>query len=111
MEIRLLPAIKIEFTGLFYIILSCLDKKETDGLSFSIQRVCKHAKSLQSCQTLCEPINYSLPGSSDHGILQARILEWVAMPFSRSSSPGIESLLSLHWQASSLPLAPPGKPI
>ena len=36
---------------------------------------------------LCpDPIDYSLPGSSDHRIFQARILEWVAMPFSRGSS-------------------------
>ena len=41
------------------------------------------AKSLQSYRTLCNPMNCSPPGSSDHGILQARILEWVAMPSSR----------------------------
>ena len=40
----------------------------------------------QSCRTLCNPMDCSLPGSSDHGILQARILEWVAMPSSRGSS-------------------------
>ena len=40
----------------------------------------------QSCPTLCDPVDYSLPGSSAHGILQARILEWVATPFSRGSS-------------------------
>ena len=40
----------------------------------------------QSCPTLCDPIDYSLPGSSVHGILQARILEWVAVPFSSGSS-------------------------
>ena len=40
----------------------------------------------QSCPTLCEPMDGSLPGSSVHGILQARILEWVAMPFSWGSS-------------------------
>ena len=45
-----------------------------------------HAKSLQSCLTLCKPIDCSLPGSSVHGILQAGILEWVAMPSSRGSS-------------------------
>ena len=39
-----------------------------------------HAKSLQSCPTLCEPMDCSPPGSSVHGILQARILEWVAVP-------------------------------
>ena len=38
-----------------------------------------------SCLTLCDPVNCSLPGSSVHGILQARILEWVAIPFSRGS--------------------------
>ena len=38
-----------------------------------------HAKSLQ-CLPLCDPMDHSPPGSSDHGILQARILEWVAMP-------------------------------
>ena len=39
-----------------------------------------HAKLLQSCPTLCNPIDCSPPGSPVHGILQARILEWVAMP-------------------------------
>ena len=37
-----------------------------------------HAKSLQSCLTLCNPIDCSSPDPSVHGILQARILEWVA---------------------------------
>ena len=40
----------------------------------------------ESCMTLCEPMDYSLPGSSVHGILQARILNWVAMFFSSGSS-------------------------
>ena len=44
------------------------------------------AKSLQSCLTLCHPMDCSPPGSSVHGILQARILEWVAMPSSRRFS-------------------------
>ena len=44
------------------------------------------AKSLQSCRTLCDPKDCSPPGSSVHGILQARILEWVVMPSSRVSS-------------------------
>ena len=72
----------------------------------------------QLCPTLCDPMDCSLPGSCVHGILQARILEWVAMPSSRGSSlpkdrtPGSNSTLShlLHWQAGSLPLAPPGRP-
>ena len=40
----------------------------------------------QLCLTLCDPMVCSPPGSSVHGILQARILEWVAIPFSRGSS-------------------------
>ena len=49
------------------------------------QSTCR-TKKLQSCPTLCNPIEHSPPGSSVHGILQARILEWVAMPSSRRSS-------------------------
>ena len=40
----------------------------------------------QSCPTLCNPMNCSLPGFSVHGIFQARVLEWVAISFSRGSS-------------------------
>ena len=46
--------------------------------------VCVCVLVAQSCLTLCDPMDCSLPGSSVHGILQARILEWVA--FSRGSS-------------------------
>ena len=45
-----------------------------------------HAESLQSCPTLFDPMDCSLPGSSVLGILQAIILEWVAIPSSRRSS-------------------------
>ena len=48
--------------------------------------VCMLAKSLQLCPALCNPMDCSLPDSSFHGILQAKILEWVAIPFSRRSS-------------------------
>ena len=70
------------------------------------------AKSLQSCPILCDPIDYSPPGFSVHGILQARILEWVAMPSSRGSAlldPEIEPT-SPALQADSLPLSPKGSP-
>ena len=40
----------------------------------------------QTCLTLCDPVDCCLPGSSVHGILQARILEWIAIPLSRGSS-------------------------
>ena len=48
--------------------------------------LCVRAKSLQSCLTLCNPMDCSPPASSVHVILQARILEWVAVPSSRGSS-------------------------
>ena len=49
----------------------------------------------QSCPTLCDPMNCGPPGSSAHGILQARVLEWVAMPSSRGSSwPRDQTLIS-----------------
>ena len=43
----------------------------------------------QSCLTLCDPMDCSLPGSSVHGIFQAIVLEWIAISFSRGSNPGI----------------------
>ena len=61
-----------------------------------------------SCLTLCDPMDYSPPGASVHGILQVRILEWVALPSSRGSKPSL--LCLLHWQAGSLSLQPPGMP-
>ena len=62
-------------------------------------------KVTQSCPTLCDPMDYAV-----HGILQARILEWVAFPFSRGSSqPGIEPRSPIL-QADSLPAEPQGKP-
>ena len=45
-----------------------------------------HAKSLQLCPTLCGPVDRNPQGSSVHAILQARILEWVAMPSSKGYS-------------------------
>ena len=63
--------------------------------------VCVHAKLLQSCPTLCDPMDCSLPGSSVDGILQARILEWVAKPSSSGSSRPRDrthvSYVYLHW--------------
>ena len=73
-------------------------------LAFSIN-ACMHAKSLQSCLILCDPIVCSPPGSSVHGILQARILESVAMPSSRGSSQPRSHAL----QADSLHSESPGK--
>ena len=73
---------------------------------------CVYAKSLHLCLTLCDPIDYSPPGPSVQGILQARILEWGAMPSSRGSSqPRDRAQVSyslLHRQAGSLLLTSPG---
>ena len=63
--------------------------------------------------TLCDPLGCSSPGSSVHGILQARILEWVVMPSSWGIFPtqrlNLCLLCLLHWQAGPLPLMPPAK--
>ena len=85
----------------------------TSALSSGTMCVCMHAKSLQSCSALCDPMNCSLLGSSVHGILQARIVEWVTMPSFRESSQGSNpSLLCLlHCQVGSLSLMPPRKPM
>ena len=59
-------------------------------------------------QALCDPTDCSPPGSSVQGIFQARILEWVAISYSRDlPDPGVEPrLLCLqHWQVDSLPLS------
>ena len=49
-------------------------------LFIRLKNLCVHAKFLQSYLTLCNPLDCSPPGSSVHGILQERILKWVAMP-------------------------------
>ena len=59
------------------------DMASCSGLSALYLNVSEVA---QSCPTLCDPTDCSLPGSSVHGIFQARILEWVAISFSRRSS-------------------------
>ena len=52
--------------------------------------ICMHVKLLQLCPTLYDPVDFSFPDLLVHGILQARILEWVAMPSSRGlPNPGI----------------------
>ena len=72
--------------------------------------LCMCANSLQSCLTLCDPMHCSPPDSSVHGVLQARILEWVAMPASRGfPNPWIKPR-SPAVQADSLLSEPPGKP-
>ena len=64
----------------------------------------------QSCPTLCNPLDCSPPGSSVNGILQARILQWVAISFSTGSSQPRDHTRSPTLQADSLQSEPPGKP-
>ena len=68
-----------------------------------------HMKSLRS--VLSDPMDYSPPGSSAHGILQARILEWVVMPSSRGSSWPIHLLWLLHCRRTLYPRSPLAKDI
>ena len=75
--------------------------------AYLIPYACMHAKSLQSCLTLCDPMDSSPPGSSIHGISQARILVWVAISFQRGSSPP----MSPAWQVDFSPLSHLGRPI
>ena len=71
----------------YFCIMLCLS---SSPIPFPIGSGCvpasMHAKLLQLCLTLFEPMDCSTPGSSVHGILQARIMEWVAMLSSRGSS-------------------------
>ena len=81
-----------------------------------LQRWCAllkaHAHLLQSCPTLCHPTDCSPPGTSVHRILQARILKWVVIPFSRGSSwPRNQTCVSYigrwilyHWTTREAPL-------
>ena len=73
--------LKKEFAYIYIHIHTCLGR----------YHVLCCAKLLQSCLILCDPMDYSSPGFSVHEILQARILEWVALSSSRGSSvPGVE---------------------
>ena len=78
----------------------------------SVVKICEKWKCItQSCPTRCNPITVALPkGSSVHGILQARILERVAIPFFRGFSQPRDGTPVSALQATSLPSEPPGKP-
>ena len=79
------------------------------------RRMCLSAKSLQSCSTLCNPMDCSPPGSSVHGdspdkntgVGYHALLQGI-FPTQGSN---LNLLCLLHWQAGSLPLVPPGKPL
>ena len=64
------------------------NKMVYDGIDYWKSRV-RACSVTQSSPTLRDPVDCSLPGSSVHGIFQARVLEWVAISFSRGSKPGL----------------------
>ena len=76
---------------------------------------CMHAQSLQSCPTLGDPMDCSPPRSSVHGIFPARVLgvscHFVPQGIFPTQGWKQHLLCLLHWQAGSLPLSPPGKPL
>ena len=79
------------------------------GMSDFLEEISATAKLLQSCLTLCDPMDCGLLGSSNRGILQARILEWTTICFSRNlPNLGIEPKF-LPLQVDSLPSEPMGK--
>ena len=80
------------------------------GMRNGVEKEGKTSEVAQSCLTLCDPMHCSLPGSSVHGIFEARILEWVAIPSPGDlPNPGIEPRYPAL-QADALPSKPPGKP-
>ena len=90
-----------------YVLLKSLKLKYIDTLKYFTNH-CAMCLVAQSCLTLWDPMDYSPPGSSVHGILQARILKWVAMPSSGDlPDPGIEPM-SPALQVDSLPSELPG---
>ena len=89
-------------------------KYETKSISCHFSVVCVHAKSLQLCPTLWDAMDCSLPDSSVHGILQARILEWIAISSSGGfSGPRDQTCISCSSGIAGrfLPLSYLGSPI
>ena len=95
------------------LILSCMSSLYILGIS-PLSNMCMWSVA-QLCLTLCGPMDCSPPGSSVHGILQEKILEWGAISYSGGVFPTQGSKPCLFhlrlWQADSLPLVPPVKPL
>ena len=91
-----------------YIYMALLDSGNQHNIVKSL--FVAAAKLLQSCLTLCDPIDVSPPGSFVPGILQARILEWVAISFSNSCMPA-KSLQSCPTLCNPMDSSPPGSSV
>ena len=86
---RISQTLRIEFTVLLTALSSHNFWHQLQGVSLTTVEKnvnVNECEVAQSCPTLCDPMDCSPPGSCVHGILQARILEWVAISFSRRSS-------------------------
>ena len=91
--------------------LTAITIQSNSIVSNEVKDMSCHVLVAQLCQTFCSLINCSPPGSYVHGILQARGLELVAMPFSRASSQSRDRTWSPALQADSLPSEPPGNEV
>ena len=90
------PGMQIRTDSVYYVGVSFSSPNKTLSLCGCSHILFQHwseflgvyvcAQSLNQCLTLCGSVDYSLPGSSVHGIFQARILTWVPIPYSRGSS-------------------------
>ena len=87
--------VSVKVLGLFHnwVVLSFIDC--AFGIVF--KEAAAAAKSLQSCPTLCDPIDCSLPGSSVHGIFQARVVQWGAIAFSVKEA--THCIISITWHS------------
>ena len=90
-DIHKLAPLQLRIQGNF--LLSCKETFHTHRGTLSSKTILllhkvKESEVTQSCPALCDPMDCSLPGSSTHGIFQARTLEWVTISFSRRSSQG-----------------------
>ena len=90
----LVKSFKVSFTSKFGVICALIWSTQSPSTSYipsekklkTVFAESVRAKLLQSCPTLCDPVDCSPPGCSVQGTLQARILEWVATPFARGPS-------------------------
>ena len=96
----------LKWMNLYPVIQCKVSQKEKN-------KYCMHAKSFQPCPTLCHPMDCSPAGSSVHGILQVRILEWVATPTCRGYSQhrdGTRIFFCSYIAGGFFTTEPPGKP-
>ena len=81
MRVRTLTDIGISYQSISAMRIMISSKLTNDGMNM-LQKVKSESEVAQLCPTLSDPMDYSLPGSSIHGIFQARVLEWGAVAFS-----------------------------